>query len=557
MHKTITTLLLGALLSTAFGSAIEFSGSASVDADWVLSRNGAELDREPFAWNFSIRPTLTMWGMPLNLNFLLSSYDVDFRQPFDRFKFGIPALVLPALPDLKLNIPWLEVALLDARPSYSDYSISGINVRGGAIDLKPGWFRLSAAAGQVQRGVIGSDSTDVAYRRWLYAGRVGVGKEEKSHLHLHFVKAWDDSASIPNYLGIVTEGAQTDTVILETPIENSVASLEGKLSFLDDKLSFEGELAGAAYNRDSRAAEIEIDQLSWLPSVVFQPRWTTQTDWAAKAGTELSLGNTQIGFDFEQIGWGFKSVGISSTARDTRTWSASFSQMFINPFTIMFDVSADVARDNLDGMEFVTTRTQSGFIFLGLFPQKAPSLNLTYIPMTDKAPAYEDGSEVDRITHIVMGSSGYNFNLGERLQGLNLTLTLTKVEDRINSDDESFNVDARGSVTHELLEILTLSWNAGATSTLGAGTGTSHIYSGGLGYNLSLWEKRWRTLFDANFQTTVNQPEDKLIARLKSTVEVFKSFNVSLTGQFTTYHGRNAEDDYSEFLGKAGVSYKW
>lgn len=547
-------LLLGGVLTVGFAARLSFSGSTSAQTEYTI-RQGVELDREPFAWTLRLSPTLTLWKVPLSFGFMLSSYDVvDYRQPFNRF--GLSAASF-GFQGLKFSAPWLGIEILDARPSYSSLTLSGINVRGAAIDLKPGWFRLSAAAGQVQRGVTGSDSTDVAYRRWLAAGRLGVGKDEESHLHLHFLKAWDDSASIPPYLGIVTDGGQTDTVELEYPIENSVASLEGKLFLIDGKLSFDGELAGSAYNRDMRTAEVETDLLSWLPSVIFQPRLTSQADWAAKAGTELSLGNTQVGFNFEQIGWGFESVGISFVNQDTRTWGASFSHMFAKPFPISFDLSSELGRDNLDGMKSVITRTQGGTVNFGLYPQKSPNLTVGYSPFLRKAP--EDTAtlveEVDDITHSAWASSSFSFSIGERSQSLNLAFSLSLLDDQINPDREFLNWSTTFSGRHQIIEILSAHWSGGTSSNRGADTVT--IYNAGLGSTLSLWQNRWRTSLDGFSNITAGSPENKFTLRLQSGVEVFKNFNIDLTGQFITYHGETNPEDYTELLGRVGVSYRW
>jgi len=541
-----------------FASPFSFHGSVSIEPEYTF-RQGDTLDHKPFAWNFRFQPTITVFGAPLNFNMLLSSYDVDLRQAFNRFKFILPAL---AMPDLRLNVPWLDLQLLDSRPNFTEFTLSGINVRGGFFDLKPGPLRASFAAGQVKRAVEGSDSTDVAYRRWLYSGRFGFGKEEKSHLYLNFLKAYDDSASIPPYLGYVVNQGQVDTVEFIQPIENSVAALNGKLSLFQDKLSFDGELAGSGYNRDSRAAPFKKDEIAWLPDFIFQPRMTTQLDWAAKLGSELSLGSTQVGFKFEQIGWGFQSVGVPFLNQDTRTLSGNFSQSFSNPFSISIDLTGELSRDNLIGMKSVTTLTQTGSITLGLYPTNVPSLTIGYVPYSGKSP--KDTTNKDTtgfttetyiISQTIFGSSGYSFNIGKLSQNLNLNISATITNDSITPANNSSSFAPSLTGNHQLTKTLSANWNFGLS--LFQGSDTSTTYNGGLGSTVSLFKNRWRNSFDVYLQTKAHSPLYKFTLRLKSTVNLLKNLSLDATGQYVNYSGEKIWDEYREVLVRGGLSYQW
>ncbi|MBN2380408.1 hypothetical protein JXM67_11470 [candidate division WOR-3 bacterium] len=552
--KKLLIFLTGLSVITSVASPVGFSGSVSADASYIL-REGAELDRQPFTWTVLLVPTFTFWEVPLSFRFMLSSYDVATRQPFNRIGFSAASLGFQVL---GFSAPRLGVQILDCRPFYSSYSLHGINVRGGAVDLKPGLFRLSVTAGQTQRGVTGSDSSDVAYRRWLYAGRIGIGKDAESHLHFHLLKAWDDSTSIPPYLGAVTDGSTTDTVELSSPVENSVASLEGRLNLLHDKLTFEGELAGSAYNRDLRAASLEIEQLSWLPTFMFQPRMTTQAGWAAKIGSELTLGQTAISVGFEQIGWGFKSLGVSFLDSDIRTWNAALTQTFTKPFSMSFYASAELGRDNLADMKSVVTRTQSAALNFGFYPRTVPSLTLGYVPFRRTAPASADGltDEVSDITHTFWASSAYRFKIGERWQTASLSFAGSVLDDKIDTlrDFNSMSVNLRAS--HAVASTLTLRWNAGTGRNL-TGQRSKTRYSAGLGTTLSLIAKRWRTSLDGFFDRIAKTPEVKGTLRLTSEFDFFRNFTVKLVGRFAGYSGYTPAEDYTEVETGLGLSYRW
>jgi len=535
-------------------SPIQFHGSVSSDVEYTF-RNGADLDREPFAWNIGVSPRLDLWGLQLDFNINLSSYDVDFRQAFNRYKFGVPSFFIP---DLNLNLDWLELQLLDANPSYSDYSISGLNVRGAAFDLKPGNFRLSGVWGQIQRGVESSDTSDVAYRRMIYAVRLGIGKEDESHLHLHFLKARDDSTSIHPFFKAIIFGENTDSVEIIAPIENSVFSIEPKLDLFEGKLSLEGEAAVAAYNRDMRANPITVDEelVNWMIPGVFQPRMTSQIDWASKGNAKLALGSTNLGFEFEQVGWGFESIGIYFLPQDTRTFSADFSQTFSNPFTISINTSAEYSRDNLDGMKPVTTITRSGTANLGVYPQNFPSLTVGYAPYGRTAPEDSEGlsGKVDDITHTIWGSSSYNFKVAERSQSLGLSISANKTEDRVNPDNNLSTFSTNLYANHQLNDMFSLDWDAGWTDN--GGEGANDSYNLGIGTEMSLLENKCQNSFDLSYQKTVSTVEDKLSLRLKSGVKLFDNFSIDGSAEYATYNSTNSED-YDEFVMGMGVNYNW
>ena len=547
MNKLILIIFL-VIVSNSYGGFFEFHGSFSADNEYTF-HSGDPIEREPFYWLYSLKPIVTLGSVDLAFKFNISSYNSGLRQPFNRYMLMIPSL--------GIDLQWLKVDLFDASPSYTPYTLSGHNIRGGSLELEPGWFRFSATAGQVQRGVCGSDSTEAVYNRMLYAGKIGMENENGSCLNLNFVRAEDDSSSILPFFQVFTEGSDADTVEISHPIENTVASLDGKLNLFDSDLSLYAEISGSAYNRDNRAAELTSTGSYKIPSFIFTPRLTSQFGYAGKVGGNISLGFTQMGFDFEQVDWGFESVGASFVPQDTRTYACDFSQMLYEPTTMSFSMSFEYSRDNLSDMQLVTTIFRSGNINVGLYPNDIPSLSIGYSPFSCTAPGDPGGlsEPIKDVTHNIYGSTDYNFDLGDRIQNVNLYLSYFATDDKITSENIYSGIDMSLGGYHEVTDVLSLDWNAGRSRTESTDTTTSYAYDFGTSYEFL--ENVMSSSLKMSFETTAGVSENKFNLGLSNNVDLLENIPIDIFCQYTIYNGNNNNEDYEEFLIGCGSSYNW
>lgn len=511
------------------------------------------MDRDPYVWNFRIDPTFELWSLKLNFKSFISSYDVDYRQAFNRFKLNIPSLLMPTL---QLDLPWLNLHFIDANPNYSDFVLSGTNVRGGAIDLRPGWFVFSVSGGKLQRGITGSDSTEVAYSRFMYGIKIGVGKKENSHIHLNYVHAWDDSSSIPSYIGVVIDqDCEEDTIELAAPIENSVASLESKLTMFKRKLKLNTEFALSAYTRDIRSNPVSVEEANWFPKFLFQPRMTSQLDYAVKTGASLDLNSTQVNFTFQQIGWGFEAVTVNYLDQDTRTWELSFDQTFSGAVPMFLSISGELCRDNLDGMKSVTTKTQMGTFSFGMYPVKFPTLNIGYCLFFMSAPADSimGVERLEEITHSLWGSSSYNFKINEQNQNIGVNFSGNLTENTVeNEESYTWNLNING--THGISGVFTAIWNMGISENNDDSCGS--YLNGGLGVDVGLWKGKSRNSLYGSYQLESQTEENKVSLKLTNSLELFKNFDLEISNKYIVYDSE-VEENYTEYVAIAGVSYKW
>ena len=79
----------------------------------------------------------------------------------------------------------------DFSQEYSQFSLSGINIRGTGLNLNPANFRFSTSAGFTQRTVSGG-AQDGSFKRFLFVAKIGYGKEENNFVDFIFLRAKDE-----------------------------------------------------------------------------------------------------------------------------------------------------------------------------------------------------------------------------------------------------------------------------------------------------------------------------------------------------------------------------
>jgi hypothetical protein len=149
----------------------------------LYSISGQPARRPNSSGRIFFRPTLELFGLvQIPFDFLISTEGSSARQNINQF--GIS-------PSWK----WGTLHLGDFSDDYSQYTLSGVNIRGGGIDLYPGIFRFATVAGFTQRSVPGG-AQDGSYKRFLFAARLGLGKETGSFIDLIFLRAKDETGSL-------------------------------------------------------------------------------------------------------------------------------------------------------------------------------------------------------------------------------------------------------------------------------------------------------------------------------------------------------------------------
>jgi hypothetical protein len=403
MKKIILLLSFVLVLRAEF---VNFSGSVNIYAGYDAI-NGDTLQESTSELRFNLNPTLTIYGMPLEFNLFLTSIESDLRQALNKYRIFLqPEKLLREmvhLPGFVFSISGVEIGT--CYPYYSPFSLTGIPVTGGAVEVNPGPIYLAATAGRVQRGVVGSDTTDAAYKRMLYAGRLGIGGKDDSHILFTFL-----------YSGI-----------------------DLKLSLFNDNFSVESEIAASQLTDDIRMPELIMpDAPSWFSGIT-HPRISSSFDYAYSVKSNLYIFNTGIYGLVNMIGPGFSSFGTSNLRNDNLAYEFGLDKSLLDN-NIIFSASNRREHDNLIGSKTATTFFSSYNFNVGLNFSNLPYLQVAYTPYRES----NDSLDIDRRTDILSLGTGYNFtifNLDNSMSFYYSRQSYRETSDSNNYTSNSFSIN--------------------------------------------------------------------------------------------------------------------
>jgi len=377
---------------------IEFSGSIGVYGEYDTLYNTTQ-ERPSRTIRFDFNPRLKIYGMPLSMDFLLSTDENSLRQELNKYRIFLnPSKLLKkevSLPSFVFSIAGIEIG--KCYSSYSKLSLYGTPLTGAAIDMNPGPLYVAVTGGRSQRSVAGSDTSETAYSRTLYAGRFGLGKKERNHLFITFLHAEDDENSIkPYYIPYAN-----DTIEAKTPKDNYVSGIEGTLSFLDGKLNLKSEISGSQFTDDKRYPEIVNTNIPSILTKYTHPNLSSSYDFAHSSQLSLNLASVEIALHYERIGPGYKTLGNEYLNNDEQNFGVEASQILWNGI-INLEETTNFSENNLSGFNSYTTRFNEYRIGTGITAPNLPYIN------TDYAIYIDAGEETTR-QNLFSLSSGYSF----------------------------------------------------------------------------------------------------------------------------------------------------
>jgi hypothetical protein len=359
MRRFALALLVVGLAMTSPSSAaaqwITFTGSAETGGE-LYGVQGIQARRPGSSWRVAMRPQVTLFGaVSGGLELLLTNEGNAFRQNMNQIGFNP-------------RFGWATLHLGDFTQAYTDYTVSGIRVRGAGMTLTPGWFRFAVQGGQTQRPVFAGAEGNV-YQRVLVAGKMGVGHDDRHFLDLHVVKAQDLIGRVERNLTVI------DSTLLDTlpsgafrpqigtrPQENLVTSVTGQLRLLDGAFTLRGEGSAALTNNDLAAER--IDSVVAGPARFLrglQPlRLSSSGDVAYKVDAAWQQRRLRVRTQYEWVGPGYTSLGLAYLIADRRSLGGDVSTQVLGD---RLTLQGQLRRQNdnlLDQRATTTTRDLFG-----------------------------------------------------------------------------------------------------------------------------------------------------------------------------------------------------
>ena len=328
---------------TGTSKALDIKGEVGTFGE-LYGISGRERRRPSSTGRIFLRSTFTAWNsISASLNLMLSTEGSSARQDINQMDFN---------PRWR----WGEAHLGDFTGELSSLTLSGIRVRGGALTLLPGKFRVGLLSGLTTRSVETNGSSR-AYERSLTGVRLGYGREGGTSFDLYVISARDRLSSLTN---IPVDTASTDTSfndteqnpLVVTPQENFVISTATNILFFKSKLKWRSEIAAAAITRDRRSAELDHSGVPEALTNLFMPRKSSAADFAYQTDLSVDLKQVTLSAGFHRIGPGYVSLGLASLTPDKQEITGGVNVRLKKGYV---RVDGATQRDNLIHQKSLTT----------------------------------------------------------------------------------------------------------------------------------------------------------------------------------------------------------
>jgi hypothetical protein len=328
-------------------------------------------------------------------------------------KSGDLAEYLPELRDLDLisgtekfifNFPTLGIGV--NYPNYSPMLLSGVPVTGIDFEFNPGMFYMAATGGKAQSAIRLIDSNYVAFKRQLYAGKIGFGRKMGGHLYVTGLYARDDESSV-----LFDTSATAPTTVTTPPQSNYVLGIEANIPFVEQYFSVQGELLGSVLTGDTRSAGIASSDIPDLIVKLIDPKISSSVDYSYSASGTVNIPEIAMKLkgSVKRIGPGFYSLGSPYLRNDLMRIEGRLDQGFLRR-QITFTGYFRQEHDNLIVWKDSRTTLTSFGLNLGLNFRNLPFFRLGYVPYIQKNDR-TDSLRVENRTSMFNLAAGYGVNL--------------------------------------------------------------------------------------------------------------------------------------------------
>ncbi len=273
---------------------VTFSGSLGILSE-AYTVSGIDPRRPPALGQIMLNTNFSLFGLSSGFNMIYSTDDNPLRQSMNRFYY-------------RGSWRWLTLSAGDVIPRFSRYSLSGVTVRGGLVEMHPGYFSLSVTAGRSGKPVEFTNEPgfrEPSFEQWLYGVRVGVGKQGRTQFALSGIYVYDVETSIENRGNA-------------TPAENLSLTPEFNLSLFNEAFFLESNLTVSFFSMDVTSEKLDTDGFSGLNFMtgVLTSRAGSRVDYAGEVSAQFNAGPARITGGYERIQPGFMSLGLGHIRSD-------------------------------------------------------------------------------------------------------------------------------------------------------------------------------------------------------------------------------------------------
>lgn len=343
--------------------------------------------------------------LSFNILGLSSGFSLDYSTDQSRLRQSSNEL------NFNTSWSWGRVSAGSVTPSLSQFSMRGTTLRGGLVEISPGWLTLTMTAGEAQRAVgrtEGEFPRNPAFQRMLYAGQVGV-ESSSGETYLQFVGVYAHDR----------EESLDDPGDRVRPAENLTVTPQLGLSLFEGRVAFEGEATVSAMTRDVRNQPIDDFEVP-LATSVFTPRVGSQVDYAGQSDLRFDFDVFTLDLGYSRVGPGFQSLGVSRVRSDEETFSIDPTlQLFDRQLTVGMGFSQ--TRNNVRGhLNRTLTRRQVDTSVQARFTTWV-TLSGSYMRMSNLMERPDASPDQEDVSHTIMLSPTFTLRAGDVTHSISLS----------------------------------------------------------------------------------------------------------------------------------------
>jgi hypothetical protein len=312
-----------------FDFPVRLSGSARMVTEGYLS-HGIDPRRPGARWRMMLSPRATLFGeVSVSAELLLSTEETRFDQNISQI-------------GLNPSWRWVTLHIGDFTNRYTAYTVQGVRVRGGGVDLEPGDFLFSIQGGRLLRS--GSPDGGTVHERTMVAARMGYGQESGSHVRLTLVggrDGFDEQATglpDPDTLLVDTLPRDLRPEVADQPQEGVTLGMDGGIVLFDRLITVDGEVAASLINRNRRSETVDISTLDLgVPGPITnaltgiqEPRASATADYAWNVEAAVRRGGARLRGRYEYVGPGFGSMGLPYLVGDRKGYRVDGGMRFLD-----------------------------------------------------------------------------------------------------------------------------------------------------------------------------------------------------------------------------------
>ncbi len=501
----------------------------------IYGAKGIQKRRPSGTGRLFFRPTLTLFNtFSVDFDFLLSTEGSSARQSMNQFAVH---------PDWE----WGKAHLGDFSMKFSDYTLDGISIRGGGVEINPGIFRFSALYGRTQRAVEGNAVT-ASYDREIWGTKIGVGRENGNFFDFNIIRSKDigtsldlarqDSSFFTDTTDVIDSLYSTtynDKFVI-TPQENLVAGFNTDLTLFDGMINFKGEFNGCLYTNDMRASEIN-DSTNFKSKIpeslnsIYKLRLSTSADYAVKTQLSANFKTINVKGGFTRIGASYTSLGLASQINDRIGYDIGVStRLFENKLSV--STGFNKYSDNLENQKKHTTSRSAFSSNINYRITNEINLAASYAGNFLWNDAGNDTMKIDNSISSYMTSVSYYFLTGKISNTVSLTGIFQNTDDgnilrkNYNSKSNTFMVNYSAALSASLM----LSPFASYTFTKITGQITK-LTSLGLSINYNVLD--WRLNNSLTVSNTNSGNSKNMNVQLQSGYPVWKNDMINLVIRYS------------------------